>query len=110
MPKPAAVRDTSIRSCRAKRDFTVTAESAPGAPKPSSEARLFVVQKRAARRAGLHRDLRLEHGGGQCLEHGSAPVRAYHPEACLTRSVLKRITTVGKGSPAVLQDRGCGPH
>ena len=63
MPKPASVRDTSIRTYRAKRDFTITAEPAPGEPKPSTEAPLFVVQKHAAKRAGLHWDLRLEHGG-----------------------------------------------
>ena len=63
MPKPASVRDTSIRTYRAKRDFTITAEPAPGEPKPGTAAPLFVVQKHAAKRAGLHWDLRLEHGG-----------------------------------------------
>ena len=53
MPKPA-VRDTSIRTYRAKRDLTITAEPAPGEPKPGTEAPLFVVQKHAAKRAGLH--------------------------------------------------------
>jgi bifunctional non-homologous end joining protein LigD len=63
MPKPADVRDTSIRTYRSKRDFTITAEPPPGAPKPGSTAPLFVVQKHVAKRAGLHWDLRLEHGG-----------------------------------------------
>src|SRR6059058_258440 len=62
MPKPA-IRDTSIRTYRAKRDFAITAEPAPGEPKPSTAAPLFVVQKHAAKRAGLHWDLRLEHEG-----------------------------------------------
>src|SRR5438270_4197220 len=62
MPKPAA-RDTSIRTYRAKRDFTITSEPATGEPRPGMGARLFVVQKHKARRAGLHWDLRLEHAG-----------------------------------------------
>jgi bifunctional non-homologous end joining protein LigD len=62
MPK-SAVRDTSIRTYRSKRDFTVTAEPPPAAPKPGSPAPLFVVQKHAAKRAGLHWDFRLEHDG-----------------------------------------------
>src|SRR5207248_184314 len=61
--EPASVRDTSIRTYRSKRDFTITAEPAPAEPKPSTAAPLFVVQKHAAKRAGLHWDLRLEHGG-----------------------------------------------
>ncbi|MBV9654080.1 MAG: DNA ligase D [Acetobacteraceae bacterium] len=56
-------RDTSIRTYRAKRDFTATAEPAPGPAQPSSETKLFVIQKHHAHRAGLHWDLRLEYGG-----------------------------------------------
>jgi bifunctional non-homologous end joining protein LigD len=63
MPKRAAIRDTSIRTYRSKRDFSVNAEPAPGTAKPSNTAPLFVVQKHQARRAGLHWDPRLEHGG-----------------------------------------------
>lgn len=64
MPRTSAARDTSIRTYRAKRDFTVTREPAPGTAK--NEARpgaMFVVQKHHAHRAGLHWDFRLEHGG-----------------------------------------------
>ena len=55
--------DTSIRTYRAKRDFTVTAEPAPGAAGPAGTSPIFVVQKHHARRAGLHWDFRLEHEG-----------------------------------------------
>jgi bifunctional non-homologous end joining protein LigD len=55
-------RDTSIETYREKRDFTVTAEPAPGAG-GGGAAPIFVVQKHAAHRAGLHWDFRLEHGG-----------------------------------------------
>jgi bifunctional non-homologous end joining protein LigD len=56
-------RDTSITTYRAKRDFTVTAEPAPGKTRPSKDAPIFVVQKHQAHRAGLHYDFRLEHNG-----------------------------------------------
>ncbi len=57
-------RDTSIRTYRAKRDFTVTAEPPPADSSASAaDAPIFVVQKHAAHRAGLHWDFRLEHGG-----------------------------------------------
>ncbi|HET6184338.1 MAG TPA: DNA ligase D [Acetobacteraceae bacterium] len=56
-------RDTSIRTYRAKRDFAVTAEPAPGAAPASGAAPIFVVQKHTAHRAGLHWDFRLQHGG-----------------------------------------------
>lgn len=57
-------RDTSIRTYRAKRDFRVTAEPPPASePGPAKRAPIFVVQKHAAHRAGLHWDFRLEHGG-----------------------------------------------
>ena len=57
------VRDTSIRTYRAKRDFTRTAEPAPAPAIGGEGAPMFVVQKHDARRAGLHWDFRLEHGG-----------------------------------------------
>ncbi len=57
------VRDTSIRAYRAKRDFTRTAEPAPAPAIGGEGAPMFVVQKHNARRAGLHWDFRLEHGG-----------------------------------------------
>ncbi|MBV8614012.1 MAG: DNA ligase D, partial [Acetobacteraceae bacterium] len=57
-------RDTSIRAYRAKRDFAITAEPPPDEAAPrGADAPIFVVQKHAARRAGLHWDFRLEHGG-----------------------------------------------
>ena len=62
MPKPASVRDTSIRTYRAKRNFT-----SPPNPLPATTGRdrapLFVVQKHTAHRAGLHWDFRLEDEG-----------------------------------------------
>ncbi|HWX51059.1 MAG TPA: non-homologous end-joining DNA ligase [Roseomonas sp.] len=63
MPSRSAVlRDTSIRTYRAKRDFSRTSEPLPRKAKPSATATLkFVVQKHAARR--LHWDFRLEHEG-----------------------------------------------
>ncbi len=57
------VRDTSIRAYRAKRDFSRTAEPAPAPAMGGEGAPMFVVQKHNARRAGLHWDFRLEHGG-----------------------------------------------
>jgi bifunctional non-homologous end joining protein LigD len=62
MPQKPARADTSIHTYRAKRDFTVTAEPPPREA-ISGETLSFVVQKHAARRAGLHYDFRLEHGG-----------------------------------------------
>ncbi len=66
-----AARDTSIRSYRAKRDFTKTREPAPAEARANAAAEasaggaapMFVVQKHHAHRAGLHYDFRLEHGG-----------------------------------------------
>ena len=63
MVSKAATRDTSIGTYRAKRDFAVTAEPAPGPAQPPAPAPMFVIQKHHAHRAGLHWDLRLEHGG-----------------------------------------------
>ncbi|HEY2618110.1 MAG TPA: DNA ligase D [Acetobacteraceae bacterium] len=63
MPRTSTVRDTSIRTYRAKRDFAITREPAPAAPKNKHTAPIFVVQKHLAHRAGLHWDFRLEHGG-----------------------------------------------
>jgi bifunctional non-homologous end joining protein LigD len=54
--------DASIMSYRAKRDFLVTSEPR-AAITPESVSRIFVVQKHAAHRAGLHWDFRLEHDG-----------------------------------------------
>ncbi len=62
MSKNSASADTSIHTYRAKRDFTVTAEPPPREA-ASGETLCFVVQKHAARRAGLHYDFRLEHAG-----------------------------------------------
>ena len=59
----AVARDTSIRTYRAKRDFTVTAEPPPARRARSKDAPIFVVQKHQAHRAGLHYDFRLEHDG-----------------------------------------------
>lgn len=58
-----AAGNTSIAIYRAKRDFAVTAEPAPGGPGKTAAAPMFVVQKHHAHRAGLHWDFRLEHGG-----------------------------------------------
>ena len=63
MPRSAAARDTSIRTYRAKRDFSVTGEPAPEKASKREAAPIFVVQKHQAHRAGLHWDFRLEHGG-----------------------------------------------
>jgi bifunctional non-homologous end joining protein LigD len=63
MPRSSAAHDTSIRTYRAKRDFAITHEPAPAAPKEERNAPIFVVQKHQAHRAGLHWDFRLEHGG-----------------------------------------------
>ncbi|HUN43191.1 MAG TPA: DNA ligase D [Acetobacteraceae bacterium] len=59
----AAPRDTSIRTYRAKRDFTRTEEPPPREARPDDHAPIFVVQKHEAHRAGLHYDFRLEHDG-----------------------------------------------
>ena len=62
MPRsPVTIRDTSIRTYRARRDFTTTPEPAPREPSAAAAAPIFVVQKHNARR--LHWDFRLEHGG-----------------------------------------------
>jgi bifunctional non-homologous end joining protein LigD len=62
MPRSAVVHDTSIRTYRAKRDFTVTQEPAPGSAPHADSGAMFVVQKHKARRAGQHWDFRLQHG------------------------------------------------
>lgn len=54
--------DTSIRTYRAKRDFTITREPAPSETLARDNAPIFVVQKHKAHRAGLHWDFRLQHG------------------------------------------------
>jgi bifunctional non-homologous end joining protein LigD len=63
MARSSTARDTSIRTYRAKRNFDVTGEPAPQARAKPTGAPMFVVQKHAAHRAGLHWDFRLEHGG-----------------------------------------------
>ena len=61
MPRSASQpHETSIRTYRAKRDFSATPEPAPGKVSASGKHH-FVVQKHAARK--LHWDFRLEHGG-----------------------------------------------
>lgn len=62
-PGSSTTRDTSIRRYRAKRDFSVTREPAPGTRRGDGRAPMFVVQKHQAHRAGLHWDFRLEHDG-----------------------------------------------
>ena len=62
MSRSVTARDTSIRTYRAKRDFTVTREPAP-ARDAAKTGSMFVVQKHQADRAGLHWDFRLEHDG-----------------------------------------------
>lgn len=62
-PKQPTARDTSIRTYRAKRDFSITREPSPGSQRDNAGAPMFVVQKHQAHRAGLHYDFRLEHGG-----------------------------------------------
>ena len=54
--------DMSIAAYRKKRDFKVTPEP-PANVATRRAARMFVVQKHAAHRAGLHWDFRLEYGG-----------------------------------------------
>ncbi len=63
MARTGTGRDTSIRTYRAKRNFGVTSEPAPESRARPAGAPMFVVQKHAAHRAGLHWDFRLEHGG-----------------------------------------------
>jgi bifunctional non-homologous end joining protein LigD len=52
---------SSLRTYRAKRDFAATAE--PQGEDARAPGAMFVVQKHAAHRAGLHWDFRLEHNG-----------------------------------------------
>lgn len=61
--RSGAARDTSIRTYRAKRDFSITREPSPADRAPPKDGAQFVVQKHQAHRAGLHWDFRLEHGG-----------------------------------------------
>ena len=56
-------RDTSIKTYRAKRDFSATREPPPSTGQAANGALMFVIQKHHAHRAGLHWDFRLEHGG-----------------------------------------------
>jgi bifunctional non-homologous end joining protein LigD len=57
-----AAAEAALRTYASKRDFKKTAEPAPGVGVGSSSA-MFVIQKHAAHRAGLHWDFRLEFGG-----------------------------------------------
>jgi bifunctional non-homologous end joining protein LigD len=61
--RSGAARDSTIRTYRAKRDFSITREPAPAKRMSGKDGALFVVQKHQAHRAGLHWDFRLEHGG-----------------------------------------------
>jgi bifunctional non-homologous end joining protein LigD len=61
MAKPKVI-GLDIGAYRAKRNFAVTTEPQP-TPTPTSSSLMFVVQKHAAHRAGLHWDFRLEHDG-----------------------------------------------
>ena len=63
MARASAVRDTSIRTYAAKRDFGRTREPTPSSVAAGDGPLMFVVQKHNARRAGLHWDFRLEYGG-----------------------------------------------
>ena len=58
----ARVIGLDIGAYRAKRAFAVTTEPRPSPATPSASP-MFVVQKHAAHRAGLHWDFRLEHDG-----------------------------------------------
>jgi bifunctional non-homologous end joining protein LigD len=61
-PAARATPDNApLEAYRARRDFTITREPAPAAPRPGKNAPIFVVQKHDARR--LHWDFRLEHDG-----------------------------------------------
>src|SRR5262249_25255620 len=55
-------RTIGLEPYRSKRDFTVTREPVARSGAPPAK-QLFVVQKHAAHRAGLHWDFRLEHDG-----------------------------------------------
>jgi len=59
----STARDTSIRTYRSKRNFAATSEPPPKPATSGGAAPIFVVQKHAAHRAGLHWDFRLEHDG-----------------------------------------------
>jgi DNA polymerase Ligase (LigD) len=64
MAKPSIVdRDTSIKAYGTKRNFSVTPEPPAQPGGAGGTAPIFIVQKHAAHRAGLHWDFRLEHGG-----------------------------------------------
>ncbi len=52
-----------LKAYRAKRNFAVTAEPDGAAAASAAGGGMFVVQKHAAKRAGLHWDFRLEHDG-----------------------------------------------
>src|SRR5215212_929829 len=56
-------KDNSIERYNSKRAFDVTSEPRGQKAARATNAPMFVVQKHAAHRAGLHWDFRLEHGG-----------------------------------------------
>lgn len=58
----ASSKPAVSRSYAEKRDFSVTPEPAGGGGARSAKP-IFVVQRHQAKRAGLHYDFRLEHGG-----------------------------------------------
>lgn len=58
-----AGKDNSIERYNSKRAFDVTSEPLGQKKAGATNAPMFVVQKHAARRAGLHWDFRLEHDG-----------------------------------------------
>jgi len=57
-----AAAEAPLETYASKRNFKKTKEPAPAAEAAASSG-LFVVQKHAAHRAGLHWDFRLEHDG-----------------------------------------------
>jgi bifunctional non-homologous end joining protein LigD len=58
-----AGEDASIERFNAKRPFSVTSEPRGQKRGAARNTPMFVIQKHAAQRAGLHWDFRLEHGG-----------------------------------------------
>src|SRR5436309_3450695 len=58
----AKTRTVGLETYRSRRDFAVTPEPPARADLPTPR-QLFVVQKHAAHRAGLHWDFRLQHDG-----------------------------------------------
>jgi DNA ligase D-like protein (predicted 3'-phosphoesterase) len=59
----AKINVIGLDTYRKKRNFSVTAEPNAVVKSQATSNKLFVVQKHAAHRAGLHWDFRLEHDG-----------------------------------------------